>query len=229
LLALLAWASPTPVRARFALRVPTLRAGTWALIAGAGLAVGIGAGALVTLLHGDAIESTQAVQKAVGEATTLQSALVIGFLTVSAPITEELLFRGFVLTRLVERWGARVAIVVSALAFGAVHLEPWQAVFAALLGGYFGWLAVRTRSVLPCIVGHLANNAWFALVALAPRAPPASAMAEAPFEPAVMITAAFVGWGVFVALLAVLKDALDHDLARDRTAPVTAAAASPSS
>ena len=48
--------------------------------------------------------------------------------------------------------------VVSALIFGLIHLNPVQMVFGSLYGLLLGWLAWRTRSLLPSIVVHVANN-----------------------------------------------------------------------
>ena len=51
-----------------------------------------------------------------------------------------------------------VCIVVSALIFGLIHLNPVQMVFGSLYGLLLGWLFWRTRSLLPGIVVHVTNN-----------------------------------------------------------------------
>ena len=75
------------------------------------------------------------------------------------PILEEMLFRGALQGYLQAicriPW---VAIVVSSLVFGVVHMNPAQIPFAFLLGMMFGWLYYRTGSLLPGIVGHVLNN-----------------------------------------------------------------------
>lgn len=76
-----------------------------------------------------------------------------------APILEELLFRGAIQGVLSNTLGKPwVAIVVSSLIFGVVHMNPAQIPFAFLLGMMFGWLYYRTGSLLPGIVGHVLNN-----------------------------------------------------------------------
>ena len=75
-----------------------------------------------------------------------------------APLTEELLFRGVILRGLLLHYSAPKAIIASSLMFGLVHLNPWQAVGAVVLGGLFGWWYVRTRSLTLCIFGHAFNN-----------------------------------------------------------------------
>lgn len=79
---------------------------------------------------------------------------------VVAPISEELLCRGAIFGTLLKMMPRRpwVAIVISALIFGVIHLNPVQMVFGALYGLLLGWLAWRTGSLLPSIVVHVANN-----------------------------------------------------------------------
>jgi len=79
-------------------------------------------------------------------------------LVVVAAVTEELLFRGLILRGFLQNYSVRKAIVVSALLFGAFHLNPWQFTGAVVLGGVFAWWFVKTRSLLPCLFGHALNN-----------------------------------------------------------------------
>ena len=76
------------------------------------------------------------------------------------PVAEELLCRGAILGTLLLMMPRRpwVCIVVSALIFGLIHLNPVQIVFGSLYGLLLGWLFWRTRSLLPSIVVHVANN-----------------------------------------------------------------------
>ena len=82
------------------------------------------------------------------------------------PVAEELLCRGAILGTLLLMMPRRpwVCIVVSALIFGLIHLNPVQMVFGFLYGLLFGWLYWRTGSLLPSIVVHVANNATVMLI-----------------------------------------------------------------
>ncbi|MBP5663640.1 MAG: CPBP family intramembrane metalloprotease [Bacteroidales bacterium] len=51
-----------------------------------------------------------------------------------------------------------VGIVISALIFGLIHMNPVQMVYGSLYGLLLGWLFWRTGSLLPGIVIHIANN-----------------------------------------------------------------------
>ena len=92
--------------------------------------------------------------------------LFTNFLMVSifAPFFEEWLCRGMILRGLL---GTKVkpvwAIVISALFFALIHLNPWQAVPAFLLGCLFGYVYYKTGSLKLTMLMHFANNT-FALV-----------------------------------------------------------------
>ena len=74
-------------------------------------------------------------------------------------LAEELLFRGLVLGWLSSRWGSFWGLIGSSCLFGAIHLDPAQAVAAAIIGLYLGGLRLRTGSVHAPILCHAANNA----------------------------------------------------------------------
>jgi membrane protease YdiL (CAAX protease family) len=85
-------------------------------------------------------------------------------LLIIAPLAEELLFRGLLLSGFARNYGSRPAILYSALFFAAIHLNPYQfaGVFAA--GLLLGWLRIATGSVWPGVIGHFANNACIMLI-----------------------------------------------------------------
>ena len=87
-------------------------------------------------------------------------------------IAEEIFFRGLVQRSLTARLGAPLGIGLASLLFGAFHVDPPQAIGAAVLGVALGFIVWRTKSVVPAIVAHAANNAL------------ALALARQPLEPA---------------------------------------------
>ena len=81
-------------------------------------------------------------------------------LAVLAPWAEEVVFRGAILRKLLEIFSHQmhwVAIVISAIIFGAVHMNMAQGVNAFVLGLLLGWMFYRTGSIFPGIVLHWAN------------------------------------------------------------------------
>lgn len=76
---------------------------------------------------------------------------------IAAPIAEEMFFRGVVLKQ-TSRVSARFGIVFSAVMFGLMHGNPYQFVMATVIGLYFGYITVKTDSLIPSIVCHIAIN-----------------------------------------------------------------------
>ena len=91
-------------------------------------------------------------------------------LVVAAPVSEELLCRRWLLGSLLRRYSPAIAIPVSALIFGAMHMNPWQFFYATGLGAIQGFVYWRTRSVWLCIYAHALNNGIsFALALVLPE------------------------------------------------------------
>lgn len=76
-------------------------------------------------------------------------------------VWEEVVFRGFLLTRLhalFRRWW--LAVPISALVFGSVHIYegPLAVVMVTMLGVVLAVVFIRRRSLVPCIVMHFLHN-----------------------------------------------------------------------
>ena len=87
----------------------------------------------------------------------------LNFLMVSifAPFFEEWLCRGMVLRGLLGNQVKPVwAIVISAVFFAVIHLNPWQAVPAFLLGCLFGFVYYKTGSLKLTMLMHFTNNTF---------------------------------------------------------------------
>lgn len=87
--------------------------------------------------------------------------LVISLIAIAVftPIIEELLFRGYVLDVLSEAYGKWFSIIVSAILFALIHVDPLR-VFNAFFGGViYGYVRVQTNSLWPSIILHSLWNA----------------------------------------------------------------------
>jgi membrane protease YdiL (CAAX protease family) len=73
-------------------------------------------------------------------------------------IAEELLCRGLMQRSLVVRLGPVAGIAIASLIFGALHLDPIHALFAAPLGLYLGLVCWISGGIRASIVCHIANN-----------------------------------------------------------------------
>lgn len=90
--------------------------------------------------------------------------VVIGVLAGSA---EEIFFRGYMQTRLGQRLRPSLAVLVTSVAFGLLHLEWIHAVLAFALGLYLGYVTELAGSALPAIACHVINNSLFTVLTAA--------------------------------------------------------------
>jgi membrane protease YdiL (CAAX protease family) len=71
-----------------------------------------------------------------------------------APITEESIFRGVILSGFLNNYGKLKALLLSSCLFGLFHLNIWQFVGAFLIGLFLGFIYIRTGSILPSMLCH---------------------------------------------------------------------------
>ena len=71
---------------------------------------------------------------------------------------EEILFRGYLQTRLLKRWSPTIAIGVSSILFAIAHIALPAIALALILGVWFGYIAYRTGSIGPGIACHAFVN-----------------------------------------------------------------------
>ncbi|MCA9238851.1 MAG: CPBP family intramembrane metalloprotease, partial [Planctomycetales bacterium] len=120
--------------------------------------------------------------------TPLWGLLFVLLIALSPGFVEELLFRGYIQGRLLQRWRPAWAIGVTSVLFGLVHVAPHTVVLATVLGVWLGIVAWRTGSIVPTIVCHAfvngSVNAWRLIVKF-------SGMSE---------TVQYIGVGLFVAV-----------------------------
>ncbi len=85
-------------------------------------------------------------------------------IVIFAPVLEELFCRGIILRGLLKHMSPAKAIVWSALMFGIMHLNPWQAIPAFILGLLMGWIYWKTHSLWSVIFIHFVNNGFSYLI-----------------------------------------------------------------
>ena len=80
-------------------------------------------------------------------------------IAIGAPVGEEIMFRWGIMGHLLRRnVSVPVSILVSALLFGLMHMNPAQVFFAAAMGIMLGILYWRSGNILWPITLHLLNN-----------------------------------------------------------------------
>lgn len=105
-------------------------------------------------------------------AADLGGGTVVGVLAVAlmAPIVEEFIFRGLIMTRLSRAMPGWLAVVLSAAVFGACHGHPVWFGYAFVLGLFFGFMDLKANSIWPSILGHMAFNTIGEIISAVPEA-----------------------------------------------------------
>ncbi len=73
-------------------------------------------------------------------------------------ISEELLFRGYMQSRLIQRFGVLGGIIGSSILFGLAHIMPPVILLATIIGVYLGYVAWKCDSIWPTIAAHILIN-----------------------------------------------------------------------
>jgi membrane protease YdiL (CAAX protease family) len=136
----------------------------WAAAGYAAFWVFSAAATLVFHLVADGEPPTNTGLVAEAKSSTLGFLLLFVAAGLITPVVEELWFRGFFLRALGKRAGVPVAVVVSSVAFGALHFPftgiggLWIVGMLTVYGAILALLAVRTRRLGAPIICHAVNN-----------------------------------------------------------------------
>ncbi|MCI8454455.1 MAG: CPBP family intramembrane metalloprotease [Lachnospiraceae bacterium] len=79
------------------------------------------------------------------------------------PVMEELVFRGFLLKR-ARRFGDRTAVVFCSVAFGLMHGNLVQCLYAVFIGLILGYIVAKTNRLRYSILLHIAFNSYSAVI-----------------------------------------------------------------
>ncbi|MDP6408763.1 MAG: type II CAAX endopeptidase family protein [Planctomycetota bacterium] len=163
--------SPTAFRRRLGLVPWTVSTRSVLLLVAAAPAVQFLAVLPVQLLGLEADEQLEFIGRLISEPRGLSAVIMFSAVVFGAGFAEELLFRGYVQRRLLQRWSAPAAIAVPGVVFAAMHMSPVHALGVLPLGLWMGFLAWRTGSVVPAMLAHMTNNALGVVVALLTATP----------------------------------------------------------
>ncbi len=97
--------------------------------------------------------------------TTSKLVVTIIYTCIIAPITEELVIRGFVLKNL-SRVSQTFGIVVSSIVFALMHENLPQFILAFIVGVFLGYVAVKHNSIVPTIILHMIVNSTNMIISI---------------------------------------------------------------
>ncbi|MEE9378352.1 MAG: type II CAAX endopeptidase family protein [Candidatus Lokiarchaeia archaeon] len=94
-------------------------------------------------------------------------------LNINAGLFEEIMFRGIILTLLLAYYSEKKALYISAVVFGVIHFANLlhefnyeyfiftmaQVIWAIGMGLFWGYLVIKTNSLIPSIILHYLSNA----------------------------------------------------------------------
>lgn len=154
-----AWLSPVAFRKRL-----SLVRGRWPFWAWIAAAVATPLVGLVsTILLGIFMQESESLKemsdifRAHGQGGFLVPlALMIG---ATPALCEEILFRGYVQTRLTRSLRPSIGIAFASVLFAAFHMDYVHALGVLPLGLYLGWITWQSGSLFPAMMGHFVSNA----------------------------------------------------------------------
>ncbi len=189
---LAAFLSPVPTRQRLGLVRGHWPLWTWAAAAAATPLVGMVSGVVIGMFMEESQslkEMTQLFRQHGENGFLIPLALLIG---ATPAVCEELLFRGYVQTRLTRSFGPAIGILVASFLFAAFHFDLVHVIAVFPMGLFLGWISWRSGSLFPAMMGHFVNNVISVVaVVLAPEADPGVLAL-----PAIAFTVAILGTGI---------------------------------
>lgn len=138
--------------------IPSVKGTAMSLITGAGIS---GVSYLWIMLaknipaFQESLSAMEAANKSIEGGSGLELILTV---VIIAPLVEELLFRGIVFRSMQKVFPVWISIMLSAIMFGAYHMNLAQAVYATFMGIVAGIIYHKTNRLKYPIIVHAANN-----------------------------------------------------------------------
>lgn len=116
-------------------------------------------GQVINILPGKSLYSiTNIISKNV-VSSGIYGCVIVFFITVIiAPVCEELIYRGIILSNLMSKYSVLKSIIISASAFAIFHLDLRQGAYAFIFSIISGFLYTKTQNVKSCILLHSIIN-----------------------------------------------------------------------
>ncbi|XP_078445153.1 uncharacterized protein LOC144714306 [Wolffia australiana] len=137
----------------------------WLLWAGGGLLVASCTAFLAkAILYGTFDSHTQSEGEAIARllpfigSSNVSTISLMGVLGVVAPVSEEILYRGFLLTSLTKWFPTSISIIMSSAVFTLAHLSPGKSLEIFIFGTVMGLVYAQTRNLLAPILMHASWN-----------------------------------------------------------------------
>jgi sodium transport system permease protein len=107
---------------------------------------------------------TTAIESLIADLRSYGVVVELLVLALLPALCEELLCRGTLLSGLTRGTGAIGGVLLSSFLFASLHLSPYRFLPQLVLGVALALLALRYRSIIPCIVLHAGHNAGVLMI-----------------------------------------------------------------
>jgi hypothetical protein len=97
---------------------------------------------------------------------SISSSILIIVVTIIAPFSEEIFFRGFLYSAFKKSWGVNAGLFLSSFLFALVHLEFYSFIPLMVIGWLLAYLFERTKSLITPIFLHGIYNLILILILL---------------------------------------------------------------
>ncbi|HEX7816954.1 type II CAAX endopeptidase family protein [Dyella sp.] len=130
-------------------------------------------GGMITKLLSQGHDVPQDIKQLGALASPWSKCILAGVAVLIAPVVEEILFRGVLLSAWLKRLPTGWAVAATSTVFALIHLPDLSFLWyglpnLALLGVAFAWLRLKSGSLYPAMLAHAMNNlvtigVWFAI------------------------------------------------------------------
>ncbi len=161
-----------------------------------GLGMALFFSALLTLLPLPAILKQDYLNSSDGLDQGTDQALALAATVILAPVAEEIIFRGYLLNRLLRWFGERESVFLSSAVFALCHVSVIWILYAFFMGVLLARVSLREDNIAFSIALHVGFNGNVLPIWLINRSPAARELFfSAPWKVAL--------WGIMACLLAV--------------------------
>ncbi len=96
----------------------------------------------------------------------ISSNILLVVVTVIAPLSEELFFRGYLYSACKKTWGVSAGLFLSSFFFAIAHLEIYSFIPIFIIGWILAYIFEKTKSLFPVIFLHAVYNLILILIML---------------------------------------------------------------
>ena len=153
-----AYLSPHPMRQRLALVKGNWPLWAWVTAAFATPLLGMISGIVIGLFLDESAALREMSDIFRQQGQTGFTAQLILMVALTPALCEELLFRGYVQSRLTRVFPPILGILFSSITFAAFHMDPVHVIAVIPLGLFLGWLTWQSGSLFPAMLAHFGNN-----------------------------------------------------------------------